>query len=287
MDYNLCVVRPPDNPHTAAFDELAEVIAYGLHDLGHAVHMNDNVLMPDARNIMIGCHHAEPGSVEHVPADTIIVNTEQIHVDERDWNERIYFWTSRFETWDYSERNLAKLHSVGIREARHLKLGFHPALRRIPANVEQDIDVLFYGSIGPRRQVVLDALAARGLKVCAVYGVYGQARDALIARAKVVLNLHHYASHIFEIVRVFYLMTNGKAIVGEVSPTTAVDPDYAGGFRAAPYDALVDACVELVRDAEQRRTLEAAALETIARMPQARALAALLARQAVAESLAE
>ena len=78
-------------------------------------------------------------------------------------------------------------------------------------------------------------------------------------------------------------MTNGKAIVGEVSPTTAVDADYAGGFRAAPYDALVDACVELVRDVEQRRKLEAAALETIARIPQARELAALLAREAVAE----
>lgn len=48
MQYNLCIVRPPENPHTAAFDELAEVIALGLHDLGHVVHMNDNNLMPDA-----------------------------------------------------------------------------------------------------------------------------------------------------------------------------------------------------------------------------------------------
>ena len=60
----------------------------------------------------------------------------------------------------------------------------------------------------------------------------------LIARAKVVLNLHHYASHIFEVVRAFYLMTNGKAIVGEVSPTTSGDPDYANGFRAAADDLL-------------------------------------------------
>jgi len=282
MQYNLCIVRPPENPHTAAFDELAEVVAYGLHDLGHAVHVNDNTLMPDARNIIIGCHHAEPDSIEHVPADTIVVNTEQLHVDERDWNERIYFWTSRFETWDYSARNLEKLHRLGIRDTRYLKLGFHPALRRIPADVEQDIDVLFYGSIGPRRQAVLDELAARGLKVCAVHGVYGEARDALIARAKVVLNLHHYASHIFEIVRVFYLMTNGKAVVGEVSPTTAVDPDYVGGFRAASYDALIDACIELVSDVEQRHRLETAAQETIARIPQALALAQLLAPEPVA-----
>lgn len=97
-----------------------------------------------------------------------------------------------------------------------------------------------------------------------------------------MLNLHHYASHIFEVVRAFYLMTNGKAIVGEVSPTTSADPDYANGFRAAPYDALVEACVELVRDPAQRRRLEADALATIGSHPQARSLAPLLAAHAVA-----
>lgn len=276
MDYNICIVRPAGYPHSGAFTELAEVIAYGLEDLGHTVRFNENDMMADARNILIGCHLADPHAVDHVPDDTIIVNTEQIHVDEQSWNENIYRWASRYETWDYSERNLAKLRQLGVGHARHLKLGFHPKLRRIPNDVEQDIDVLFYGTIGPRRTVVLDALQACGLTVGVITSAYGETRDAYIARAKVVLNLHHYASHIFEIVRVFYLMTNGKVVVGEVSPTTAIDPDYVGGFRAAPYDALVDACVELVRDTAQRRQLESAALETIARQPQAQLLAPLL-----------
>ena len=280
MDYNLCIVRPPGYAHSGAVTELAEAIAYGLEDLGHAVHFNENTMMSDARNILIGCHLADPGVTEHVPDDTIVVNTEQLHVDEQPWNRNIYRWASRYETWDYSARNLAKLHSLGIEHARYLKLGFHPKLRRIPDDVEQDIDVLFYGTIGPRRAAILDALQARGLNVGIVSGgIYGAERDAFIARAKVVLNLHHYASHIFEVVRAFYLMTNGKAIVGEVSPTTSVDPDYANGFRAAPYDALVDACAELVRDAAQRRRLEADALATIGRHPQARSLAPLLAAQ--------
>ncbi len=138
--------------------------------------------------------------------------------------------------------------------------------------------MLFYGTIGPRRAAILDALRARGLNIGIVGGgIYGAERDAFIARAKVVLNLHHYASHIFEVVRAFYLMTNGRAIAGEVSPTTSVDPDYADGFRAAPYDALVDTCVELVRDTAQRHRLEAAALDTIGRIPQAKSLAPLLA----------
>ncbi|OXI19036.1 hypothetical protein [Burkholderia sp. AU15512] len=283
MNYNICLVRPPGYAHTGAFTELTEVIAYGLEDLGHVVHCHENNMMSDARNILIGCHLADPGLTDHVPDDTIIVNTEQIHVDEQPWNENIYRWASRYETWDYSERNLAKLKALGIGHARYLKVGFHPKLRRIPNDVGQDIDVLFYGTIGPRRAAVLDALQARGLKVGIVSGgIYGAERDTYIARAKVVLNLHHYASHIFEVVRAFYLMTNGKAIVGEVSPTTAIDPDYVAGFRAAPYDALVDTCVELVRDIAQRRQLEAAALDTIARIPQARTLAPLLSWEPVA-----
>ena len=287
MDYNLCIVRPPGYAHSGAFTELAEVIAYGLDDLGHLVHVNENNMMPDVRNILIGCHLADPDMTAHVPDDTIVVNTEQLHVDEQPWNRNIYRWASRYETWDYSERNLAKLHSLGIGHARYLKLGFHPKLRRIPADVEQDIDVLFYGTIGPRRATILDALRARGLNVGIVSGgLYGAEREAFITRTKVVLNLHHYASHIFEVVRAFYLMTNGKAIVGEVSPTTSVDPDYADGFRAAPYDALVDACIEPARDSAQRRRLEAAARATIGRHPQARSLAPLLAPQADAVATA-
>ncbi|WP_322082507.1 hypothetical protein [Burkholderia sp. BCC1972] len=283
MDYNICIVRPPGYVHSGAFTELAEVIAYGLEDLGHVVHFSKNDMRSDARNLLIGCHLADPAATEYVPDDTIVVNTEHIHVDEQPWNANIYRWTSKYETWDYSARNIAKLKTLGIDHARYLKLGFHPKLRRIPSDVEQDIDVLFYGTIGPRRAAVLEALQARGLKVGIVSGgIYGAERDAYIARAKVVLNLHHYASHIVEVVRAFYLMTNGKAIVGEASPTTSVDSDYVAGFRAAPYDALVDTCVELVHDIAQRRRLEATALDAIMRLPQAKALAPLLSWEPVA-----
>ena len=274
--YNICIVRPAEYLHSGAFSELAEVIAYALEDLGNTVQITENNMLPGERNIIIGCHLADPQSASHVPANTVIVNTEQIHVDEQDWNEKIYFWTSRYETWDYSERNIIKLRRLGFERVKHLKIGFHSKLCRIPSDVEQDIDVLFYGTVGPRRMAILNELHASGLNVCAVNNLYGNARDSLIARSKVVLNLHHFASHIFEIVRVFYLMSNAKAVVGEVSPTTSIDPAYVGGFCAASYDALVNTCINLVRDTERRRQLESAALETICRNPQARLIAPLL-----------
>jgi hypothetical protein len=90
------------------------------------------------------------------------------------------------------------------------------------------------------------------------------------------LNLHHYNSQVFEIVRVFYLMTNAKAVVGEVGEGTAIDPYYLPGICAARYDALVPSCLGLIADREIREEMERKALETISGRPQSELLAPLL-----------
>ncbi len=95
-----------------------------------------------------------------------------------------------------------------------------------------------------------------GLNTQAVFGVYGAARDTLIARAKVVLNLHFYEASIFEIVRVSYLLANRKAVVAECHDGTEVDPDMLDAVRPARYGQLVDACAELVHDEPERSALE-------------------------------
>jgi hypothetical protein len=161
-----------------------------------------------------------------------------------------------------------------------LGLGFQAQLARVVPAAAKDIDVLFYGSIGPRRAHVLESLKARGVRVAAVFGVYGAERDALIARARLVLNLHHYESKILEVVRVFYLMSNAKAVVCELGPDTAADPMYLDGLRTAPYEKLVDACVDLLADDAACSQLEAQAITCIKRWPQVDFTRALLAQTA-------
>src|SRR6185437_3331164 len=84
---------------------------------------------------------------------------------------------------------------------------------------------------------------------------HGAVRDALISRAKVVLNLHFYPSAIFEIVRVSYLLANRKAVVGECGPQTEIDPDIRDAIAPAPYDHLCDRVLELMRDDNGRFAL--------------------------------
>jgi hypothetical protein len=164
----------------------------------------------------------------------------------------------RFEVWDYSRRNMEILRGEGFKGTlNHAPVGFVEELSRIPKAPVQDIDVLFYGSVNERRLRSLDGLRAQGLKVEAVFGVYGAERDALIARAKVVLNMHYYDSSIFEIVRVSYLLANRKAVVAECHPGTEIEPELREAVRAVPYEGLVEACLDLVRNDGARAALEA------------------------------
>ena len=118
--------------------------------------------------------------------------------------------------------------------------------------------MLFYGSMTPRREAIFQALAAASLKLVVAFRVYGAERDALIARAKVVLNLHAYDDWGFEIVRIAYLLSNRKAVVCEANAPEDIDADLRDGLFGVTYGQLVDACRALVQDGDMRRRLERA-----------------------------
>jgi hypothetical protein len=276
MNYNICIAKPEGYLHSAAFSELAEIIGYGLQDLGHVVAINANRIFDDATNILIGCHLLDPQSINRAPKSSIVLNTEPLYEDQKQWNSRISEWVRRFQTWDYNVAHLDKLRDIGAIKPKLLHLGFHPKLERIAKPALQDIDVLFYGAITERRKAILDALSAAGMHVKAVFGLYGGERDALIARAKVILNMHRTESKIFEIVRVFYLMSNAKAVVSEIDEHTEIDPDYRDGIHGASYANLVESCRQLVKDHKLREALETRSLATIQRLPQKDILLPLL-----------
>ena len=230
----------------------------------------------NARNIIIGVHLLDPDLSAKVPGSSILLNTEQIGDEVAQWTARVVRWASQFETWDYSERNIECLRRLGAKDVKLLRIGFHEKLARIARSPAQDIDVLFYGAINDRRWSVLEALKQSGFQVTAVFGVYGEARDLMIARSKLVLNVHQFDAQVFEIVRVFYLMTNSKAVVAEVGEATLIDSAYLEGIFPATYDKIVESCKRLLQDTELRQELEARALRTIMQLPQRELIAPLL-----------
>jgi len=217
----VCLIRPPGYPHAEALAELEETVRYGLEALGQ---------LHPPRRIVLGAHL--PGYMPE--AGDIIYNTE--HPRSGWWSAEYRDLMRSHETWDYAPEG------YGL----HVPIGYMPQLTRIPKADPQDIDVLFYGSMNERRAKVVHDLEAAGLNVVTVFGCYGAERDALIARSKVVLNMHYYEPGVFEYVRMSYLWANRKCIVCECPPP---------GFM---YNKLVDGCRYYVSHPNDRIIIEGA-----------------------------
>lgn len=267
--YNVCLPQPEGYEHSFCLLELAELISFSLQDLGHDTTFRINDIDTGRRNIIVGCHLVDSGLMSHVPADTVVINSEQIYdEDPFEWNRNIFEWAGNFETWDYSPRNVAAFAQRGLPDVKLLRIGHQPQLSRIEKADEPDIDVLFYGSMTDRREVVFEQIRQRGLNLVTLFAVYGAERDAYIARSKVVLNMHNHAAQIFEVVRVHYLLSNAVAVVSEVNPETSVSDFYSDAVAGAPYESLADECARLAGDDAARLERQRLGYEAIARHPQ-------------------
>jgi SAM-dependent methyltransferase len=262
--FQIALIRPQGYIHSEAFREAAETLQFGLRNLGHTAQIGENVVDSTATNILLGAHLLPPVDSQTVPPGSILYNLEQL--GGASLSPAYYELASRHQVWDYSLRNIEKWRAMNCpRSPVHVPLGYVPELSRIKASAAQDIDVLFYGSLNERRSSILKTLQDSGVKVHIVFGVYGKERDDLIARSKVVLNIHFYDTKVFEIVRLSYLLANAKAVVSECSSEIEMEQAANGAFLVVPYSSLVESCQALLRNEEERRKLEMRGLQWFSR----------------------
>lgn len=270
-------VRPDGYLHVAAFDELAVGLTSALLALGIQVDEGINELRKDGINLILGAHLLDPQSV--LPQSSIILNFEQLGADSPALYPPYFEQLGRHAVLDYSVRNAELIRSsTGNRHVQILGVGYRPELSRIAVAPEQDVDVLFYGSLDSRRQHVIDELVAAGLKVKTLFGVYAEERDRWIARSKLVLNLHFCEAKIHEVVRSSYLLSNRKAVVCEYDDATEMDQDLRDAMACASYSELVETCVRLARDDQRRHALEQRGFEIFSRRDQAQMLVEALSK---------
>ena len=235
-----------------------DTMAWGLTSMGHEVHCTKNFIDPAAINILFCAHVANENIIRDLPDTSIIYNMEQMEamLGGRDVFDEWKMIAERFTIWDYSAVNLEWWKkNTNPRGVKHVPIGFSPNLCKIQKPDDQDIDVLFYGGPNLNRLKVLDDLCKYGLKVMHFFGLYGKARDDLIGRSKVVLNIGYYG-HIFEIVRVSYLLANRKAVVSVINQGLVVENDIAPGIRFVDIESVAPACYDLISDDLERCRLE-------------------------------
>ena len=247
--FNISITRPKNFIHSDAFREVADSLAWALVALGHSANVRENWLSTEEGdvNILFGAELLAPGQA--LPPKTILYNLEQPTHPQM---AKVQALARGLMVWDYSLVNVKEWQRLGY-TVRHVPIGYTPNLTRIP-QVEKDCDVLFLGWMTDRRAKIIRDLMDAGLKVRWSDKCYGGGRDNLIARSKVILNVHHDGRDMFEIVRVSYLLANRCCVVTEVSSDWEEYKDLTGTVWTETYDRIVKSCTYLCKEDTQELT---------------------------------
>ena len=252
-----CVPSPRmQGPH--GYREIIESVQWGLEQLGHEVTYALNGYQPARTNIVFGAQMLPLEVLNQLPRDTIVYNFEQGRgLESGQVRPEVHYIAKTFRIWDYTAANLDMWKSLGNDAPKLVSVGYAPVLSRIPKAQDQDIEIFFYGTAGEKRLSAFQQLSHEGYKVVFASGLFGSARDSLIARSKIVLNINYMdRARIFEVVRVSYLLANKKAVVAVLYPGTAIESDFTRCIRSTNVTELVAACEQLLSHDAQRAQLE-------------------------------
>lgn len=265
------------NNYYQSFNELISLMAHtfaamGLQCTARRVDTYNprSVLEPGAFNIVFGhvtfaCDRLLDA---HAGAPFILWQLEQLSRDDGflpRYPGYLKLLHRATRLWDYSAANADVLTSWGLPRAQVLPLGYDPALQTVPANIEKDLDVCFFGTLNPRRQTIIERLNRVGLRVEARERCYGDERNMLLARSHIALNVHSFENvQILEEARISFLLANGCFVVSENSDH---DP-YDGGVIFAPADRLTETCLHwLAQPAAVRAAIAARGTAALKRQP--------------------
>jgi hypothetical protein len=284
---NISFMFPEEYRFAHFLYDAAKVLLHGLEDLGHHVILTRQLVDADYLNILVGGHAFDsPDSVQqlasagipYVVFQTEIIRGETINTTGEDRFRLVYrpLLEGAAAVWDSYESNKRALAEHGI-EADLVDLGYHPAMEVIRHKADKDLDVFFFGSIGPRRAGILQALQDRGLRVAAMFDDPAFFRNDMIGRAKLHLSLRHgdEMTHM-PLWRIKFLVNNRCLVVSE----TATESESVDGlFVPAEPENLIEV-VEATLAREDRDALAQSFYESYRERPMKAALEPLMAKLA-------
>jgi hypothetical protein len=285
--YNVTLIDPAGYKFAYLLTDSCRVIAHGLRGLGRRADLTVNTLEPDAVNVIVGGHLLVAEAADRIRASGIryvVLQTEWLSAGP-DGTVHSSFQGANFErscraffegaeqVWESYDHNRALLERWSLGSGRLRRLagyGFHEDLVEIRHRpwAEKDVDVLFFGSVTPRRARVIEELS-RTLNVVAVLDAPAAFRNELIARARINLNL--LATDEYQhlsLARVSVLLNNRCVVVSEQANT---HPELQALMRTTEYGRLAGTCRALLATADLDAMAEAA-LAGYRRIPMAEVL---------------
>ncbi len=293
MKYNVTLIDPPQYKYAYLITDVCRIIAYGLRSLGFTCNMSTNNLDAGAMNILLGVHllsAADSDAIVNSGVQYLVHQSELLHPGKGAYKVVSAFLGEEFEPrcrrlfehaveiWEPFGPNSELLAQLDIPRERikPFRQGFQPELMDVQHRpwADKDIDVLFVGSVTPRRNRILSELS-RYMRVHAALDAPAAFRNDLMARARINLNLRaNDNSKLLEAGRVTYLFNNRCVVVSE----TAESHPHLQAFSVnAPYDQLVGTCRALLAEGQPKmEAIAEAALQGYKRMPMTDVLKELL-----------
>ena len=281
----------------AYFGELADALSHELGGLGLAASTSLDELpqeRDDAVSVLVAPHEfaalAPPGTRLRAGRmrRTIAVCTEQPGTAWHAHGARVASLAGA--AFDINRAGVHALRSNGIRSASHLQLGYSEELERSPSG-DRDIDLCFLGGATDRRKLHLARYAGELWRHRCHLGFADNSRPStpgtrgfaageekldLLARSRVLLNIHRDPNPYFEWARVLDAIHCGVAVVSEQS--VDFEPLEPGEHLLfGQVDTLHMLAAELLADEERRAEMAARALEYIRNEVPLRAAAERLA----------
>ena len=221
LEIHICIVQPGGYVHSLGFLDQARYYRYQLRRLGAEVSLAKNRLRHDAVNLIFGAHLGFDAELR-TRYSCLFVNLEQLGEGGAVLRPDYLRLLKGSAVADYDAENVAA-YSAHPDEVPLLPLLFAPYLAQQPAMPleERPIDLLFIGTLNPRRSELLARIEAQGVQVTQFDApTYGPERDQFIGQAKAVYNAHFYASSRFEQARVSHCLSLGTPVIAERGPAT-------------------------------------------------------------------
>lgn len=207
------------------FKDMARALYQTLRKAGCAVTLTTSfpVEKENTMYILFGAHEYPTAIPEKVKY--IVYQLEQTPTKQEVssvWNQHYLNILHRAEAvWDYSIVNVKWLRQMWrVPNVSYVPLGYASSLEEENRTTsEKDIDILFFGSESDRRTKYIKALEdALGEKCNIVWeknAVWDSERNALIARSRIVLNIHFAANGLLEIPRLLNVISNKGFVLSE------------------------------------------------------------------------
>jgi hypothetical protein len=262
------------------FGDVLACLSTTLGSMGHDVHATSTLWPDDARTILLNYCVAPsrdaPAEALTPPPGCIIYNQEAFDSPWSDmWPRFAHAVRARGAViWEMRAENVARWREHFGVEAHHVPFGYVPDLENVPHAAEKPIDVLFYGSLSPRRAATMALMSRWGLRVKYHPHSPGDQRERLMGQAKVVLSLRFAQGYQVETIRLVHALANECFVVCEDGP--GIEP-FTDGLVPCDYESLAYTCAEWAGRSQEERQRVARRGRELARATQVGVREALVA----------